>query len=193
MTATLYALGAVTVDKYRLYTGDYTTAGPVVTGSLVEAEGILSELLRRDLAYDERAETVRIHGDGRVYPKAWPIRDAGGLTIEGRAVLGVTSTLDLTGFVAFLGECEPASASLTYSGGFDDGTNSRALPFTLAHALYDLARALAVDAPAGLVGALSASVGDVSVSRGEAGDGDAESLVPGISNRVRRYMNRWAA
>lgn len=186
--ATLYSLGAVTVDGYRVHTGDLTTAGTVVTGALVEAEELLDEALRRHLAWQERTDTLRIHPDGRVYPPAWPITDAD-LTIDGRALLGAAA--DETPFVGTFSTLTVNTATITWTGGFDDGTNSTRLPATLRHAVYDLAKALAQDHQPIPVGATSVSVGDVSISYGSGSSGDLDALVPGLWYRVKKYRNRF--
>lgn len=183
----LYSIGAVTVDRYRVYTGDDTTPGTTVSGALVEAERLLNEELRRELASEERTETLRIQPDGRVWPRAYPIT-AAPLTIDGRSLLGATP--DLPTFVALIGVDVPypVTAAITYTGGYTAAT----FPVTLEHAVYDLAHGLAVDTPAVLVGARSATVGDVSVTYGTSGDvGPVDSVVPGLSARVGRYHNRF--
>lgn len=188
---TLYSLGAVTVDGYRVHTGDRTTAGTVVTGALVDAEELLAVALRRDLALAARTKSCPIYPDGRVYPTAWPIETAAGYTIDGRALLGATS--DVGTFVGLIGTAPPTRVTVTWTGGFDDGTTGTRLPVTLRHALYDLAKALCEDASPVPVGATAVSVGDVSVTFGGrgAGDSDIDALVPGLSTRVRRYRNRY--
>lgn len=185
---TLYALDAVTVAGYRLWTGDQATDAAAVSGSLVEAERMLEEDLRRHLALEERTDDFVIYPDGRIYPDAWPITDAA-LTIEGRALLGATP--DVTTFVGYFPD-RPTRATVTWTGGYDDGTASAPLPVALAHGIYDLARALAADTTAVPVGATAVSVGDVSVTFGSSsGSGDVDSLVPGLSNRLARFRNRW--
>lgn len=191
MTTNLVALGAVTVAGYRLQTGDHTSDGVAVTGALVEAEDMLVEELRRHLALESREDTFHIYPDGRIYPDAWPIvSNTGNLVIEGRALLGATA--DVTTFVGYFPDCPPNRATVTWTGGYDDGTNSQRLPVTLRHAIYDLARALVTDASPIPVGALSASVGDASVTFGPggSGSGDIDALVPDLTDRVRRYRNR---
>ena len=190
MTATLYSLGAVSVDGYRVHTGDRTTAGTVVSGALVEAEELLGDALRRDLALAERTASCPIYPDGRCYPPAWPITDGGTLDVDGRALLGATA--DTGTFVAF-SPVAPTRATVTWTGGFDDGTTGTRLPVTLRHALYDLAKALCEDVSPVPVGATAVSVGDVSITYGGrgAGESNVDALVPGLSTRVRRYRNRW--
>ncbi len=180
----LLSLGAVTVAGYRLHTGDLTTNATAVSGSLLEAEEILDDELRRHLALEERTDTFRIYSDGRVYPDAWPLISAS-LQIEGRALLGATA--DVATFVGWWPDCPPDRATVTWTGGYDAAT----LPRTLRNALYDLARAVGSDPSPVPVGALSASVGDVSVTFAEPSEGGLDALVSGLGNRVRRYRNRW--
>jgi hypothetical protein len=183
----LLSLGAVTVAGYRLHTGDQTNAS-AVSGRLLEAEDLLDEELRRHLALAERTETFKMYPDGRVYPDAYPIVSSD-LTIDGRALRGATTTSDVATFVAYWPDyCPPATAEVTWTGGYDADT----LPVTLRHALYELAAALAAPRPVAVpVGATSASVGDVSVSFADGSDTGIDAFVPGLSDRVCRYRNRW--
>jgi hypothetical protein len=186
---TLVDLDAVTVAGYRLRTGDETTEAPDVTGALAEAQTPLEEELRRDLALQERTESMVIDCDGRMYPKAWPITACATNTIDGRTLLGGTPDVDQ--WLGLIGYDGPATrrATITYTGGFDADT----LPVTLRNAIYDLARADLADAALLPVGASSVSVGDVSVSY-TAGDGTGGALdeqVPGLWARVKKYRARW--
>lgn len=185
---TLVDLDAVTVAGYRLRTGDRDTEASAVTGALVEAQSLLEEELRRLLPLIERDEQMRIRADGRVYPKAWPIVSAE-LVIDGRSLVGATP--DLESFVALIGSREEPRMTVTYTGGFDDGTNGTALPVTLRDAIYDLAFGVVFSRPPVLVGAGSASVGDVSVSITSPGDEGVDAYVPGLSRRVAKYRNRF--
>jgi hypothetical protein len=187
---TLLELGAVTVAGYRLRTNDNTSAAHVVTGALTDAEHLLEEELRRELPLAQRTETMRIHGDGRVYPLAYPLISCTTNTIDGRSL--VNALPDIQQFTAFFpyGVLAPR-ATITYTGGFDDAT----FPTTLRHALYDLAAALAGDASPVPVGAQSVHVGDVSVSYGAGatpGEG-VDAYLPGLALRVRKYRNRFVA
>ncbi len=187
---TLLDLDAITVAGYRLRTGDRTSDGESVSGSLVEAESILEEELRRELPLPlmERVESMII-SDGRMYPKAYPIIECESNTIDGRALLG--GAPDLPTFLAYWPDYDSSitpRAEITYTGGFDADT----LPVTLAHAIYDMARALVADVSPVPVGATSVSVGDVSVSYGSvSGAAGVDVLVPGLGARVARYKNRF--
>lgn len=189
---TLYELDAVTVSGYRLRTGDQTSDGGAVSASLVEAEHLLEEELRRELPLQARTEAMIIRECGVMYPKAWPITVCATNTIDGRTLLGGTS--DLETWIGLIDSDAHLTrrATITYTGGFDDGTNGTALPVTLAHAIYDLTRALVADVSPIPVGASSVSVGDISVGfTGSAGGEGVDSYVAGLSTRVKRYRNRW--
>lgn len=188
--ATLYSLGAVTIDGYRVHTGDMTTAGTVVSGALVEAGELLDDELRRNLAWQSRTDKLRIYPDGRVYPYAYPITTAATLEIDGRSLVGAEA--DETPFVGRFGDLVVNLVTVTWSGGYDDGTNSDPLPTTLKNAIFELARALTTDTSAIPVGATSVRVGDVSVTYAQAGaTSHLDSLVPGLTSRISRYRNRY--
>lgn len=187
--STLYSLGATSIDGYRVHTGDRTTAGTIVSGALVEAEQLLEEELRRKLAWQSRTAKCRIYPDGAVYPPAWPITTAA-LTIDGRALLGAVP--DATPFVGTFGDLTVNLATVTWSGGFDDGTHSEPLPVTLRNAIYELARVLAQDSQPGPAGATQVRVGDVAITYASTqGLTGLDAFVPGLSARVARYRNRW--
>ena len=181
----LLSLGAITVAGYRLHTGDQTNAS-AVSGRLLEAEDLLDEELRRSLALEERTKAFKVYPDGRLYPDAYPIT-ASDLTVDGRALRG--ATVDVATFVAYWPDtCPPANATVTWTGGYDAAT----LPVTLRHALYELAAALAAPRPvAAPVGALAASVGDVSVTFADSSETGIDAFVPGLSERIGKYRNRW--
>lgn len=187
--ATLYSLGAVTIRQYRLHTGDETNGDAECSGVLLEAESLINDELRRFLASDERTGTFSIYPDGRLYPNAYPIT-AADLMIEGRALVGGTPDGG-----PFVGVWEPSTSTrstVTWTGGY----NADTLPLTLEHALYDLAAALLAPAPilTGVPGGTTAaSVGDVSVTVDPRSGGGVDAYVPGLSDRVRRYQNRFVA
>lgn len=181
----LYESGAVTVAAYRVHTGDMTTPGTYVTGALVEAEELLEDELRRDLASEERTESMRVQADGRVYPRAYPITVAEGYVIDGNSLVGAYP--DNFPFIGVFERVDVPLATITYTGGFTPAT----LPRTLAHAIYDLAKVLAQDAAPIPVGATSASVGDVAVGFAKPTAGQLDASVPGLTGRVARYRRRY--
>lgn len=181
----LLSLNAVTVDGYRLHTGDQTTAASAVSGALLEAQQLLEEELRRKLDLAERTASFRIHQDGRVYPNAWPITDAGDLVIDGRMVVGAVP--DAGPFTAIIAVPPAPRSTITWTGGFDADT----LPATLRNALYDLAQPIAQGASPIPGGATSLSVGDVSVGFASPTSGGLDALVPGLASRVAKWRNRW--
>lgn len=183
--ASLLSLGAVTIDDYRVTTGDTTTASAAVSAALLEAESLLKEELRRQLASEERTKAFKIWPDGALYPDAWPIT-AAELTIVGNRTL-VGASPDETPFIGvWPTESSPPMATITWTGGFTAAT----LPATLRRLLYDAAKAILSDSPVP-VGFDSASVGDVSVSRSTSSSGSLESVLPGASERVGKYRNRF--
>ena len=188
----LLSLGAVTVAGYQARTGDTDTAASAVSAVLLEAESLLEEELRRELALEERSEVMRIDRDGRMYPRAWPITTCATNVIQGRALLG--GTPDTTQFVALIGSSVPPVATVTYTGGFDADT----FPVTLRNVMYDMTRSLALlgaQQSVMLVGASSVSVGDVSIGLGGSGSmgggGGLDAYSAGLDARVARYKNRF--
>lgn len=184
--ASLLSLGAVTVADYQVTTGDSTTASSAVSAALLEAEALLEEELRRQLASEERTKAFKIWPDGALYPDAWPITDAGDLRIIGTRTLLGAEPDDSPFLGVWPTVAAPPMATVTWTGGFTAST----LPATLERALYDLAKAILSDSPVP-VGATSMSVGDVSVSFGAPTSGGLDSLLPGLATRVARYRNRF--
>lgn len=182
----LLSLGATTVAGYRLHTGDEETDDSAVSGALLEAESLVEEFLRRLLALEPRTRTMRIYPDGRVYPPAWPIT-AATLTIDGRSLKGATP--DSGPFIGYIDFEPPYTTSVTWTGGF----NAASLPVTLRHAIYEVARPLALDASPVPVGASSVRLGDAAITYGNGGGGGGsiDSLAPGMTDRIARYKNRW--
>lgn len=184
---TLLASGAVTIADYRVTTGDTTTASSAVSAALLEAESLLEEELRRQLVSESRSATFKIWPDGSLYPDAWPVTAvAGGLTIVDERTISGAEPDDSPFIGVWTNPSSPPRATITWTGGYTAAT----LPATLKRALYDLAKAVLADAPVP-VGATSMSVGDVSVSFGNATAGGLDAILPGLSTRVARYRNRF--
>lgn len=163
----------VTTALYQSLTGDTDSATADVALALVSAQKIVEEYLRRPLANEERTETVRFSG-GRLYPKATPITEApDGITIVpgSRALVGASP--DGGPFWPAVGDSTyPASATITYTGGYTAST----LPRTIAAVISSLAYQLlhVTDDSEVPAGATSVSVGDVSVSFGDGTDPGVE-------------------
>lgn len=184
---TLLSLGATTVAGYRVHTGDQDSDDTAVTGALLEAESLVEEHLRRLLPLEPRTESLTINPDGRVYPPAWPITVAS-LVIDGRSLKGATP--DSGPFIGYIDFEPPYRMSVTWTGGFD----ATSLPVTLREAIYDLAKPLVLDAQPVPVGAKSVQLGDASITYGDSvPSGSIDALVPGLSARIGRYKNRYAA
>lgn len=188
--STLFSLEATTVAGYRLATNDQTTASSAVSAALLEAESLLEDELRRHLPSQSRTKACKIWPDGRVYPDAWPVDSVVGLVLEdSRTVLGAVP--DAGPFVGVIPRnYAPPTVTITWVGGFTAPDGLHPLPVTLAHAIYDLAKAVLAAAPVP-VGATSMSVGDVSVSYPSPPQGTVDGYVPGLSDRVRKWANRY--
>jgi hypothetical protein len=169
----------VTVARYRTITGDITTTDAAVTGALVDSQGLIEEWLRRELDSTERTETLRLI-DGRVYPKAYPITNAGELTIERtRAILG---SAEISPPIWNLPSNSDSYATVTYIGGFTAATLPKTLEREIARTAHNILHPSLIPA-----GALSVSQGDASVTFGKAqsnGELDAASR-----RALRPYRN----
>lgn len=151
----------VTVERYRLITGDETTAATAVTAALVEAQDLLSEDLGWDLEEDERTETLDVVA-GAVYPTAIPITAvAAGQTIDGYAIRGA-APLGVDILVENSYDPDRPRATVTYTGGWTDVT----VPASIRRAIAWAARGILTPASAEAVpdGATSVRLGDASVT-----------------------------
>lgn len=159
----------VTAARYRSVTLDTSSAEATVTAALERAEALVEEYLRRPLASTSRTETVRFAGDGRVYPAATPITAVTGgyvIVVGGQAISG--APIDAAPSFPSFGETTyPATATITYTGGYD----ASSLPETIAEVISWAAhRRLHTGALTSVpAGATAAAVGDVSVSFGPRG------------------------
>lgn len=150
----------VTVERYRIVTGDTTTAASAVSAAIEEATDLLSEDLGWQIEEDERTETLNVI-DGRVYPSAVPITAVeAGQTIDGYSVTGAAplgSDFLTEGF-----EGDVHRATLTYTGGWTADT----LPSSIRRAICWAARGILTPSAAEAVpdGATSVRLGDASVT-----------------------------
>lgn len=192
-------MSAITIDQYRLQTGDSTTASALVQTRLDEAEALVEDYLRRELASEQRTEKVRWSRTCRVYPKHTPITE-----VPATAAYSVEdeATIIDVGYSAVdqaVGEW-PAPipddyrhnapyALITYTGGWTADT----MPKTLVRIVSQLAYRLGNQSAIGGPGVSSASVGDVSVSYSQkAIDGathPVDALLPLSSVMLKPY--RW--
>lgn len=175
------------VPTYRRLTRDTTTPDADLAEPLADAQQLVEDYLRRELARAERTERLRVYrlDDGRraVYPRATPIVTVPvGLTVEGAAVVGADL---LSGFAAWSGS-STGYASLTYTGGYLLAD----LPLTIAREIARTARALLTPTlTLAHAGAKTVRVGDVTVSYDRPVGG---ALDPASERVLRPYRRRHA-
>lgn len=176
----------ISITTYRDITGDTTSASAVVEDAIGDAQRALEERLGRPLEQAQRTERCRVFPDGRVYPRATPIVAAqAGATIYGASI----SDGHVPG--SFINP--DTHAQVTYTGGYDPTETDLAavdyvpveLRRAVAWAAHSLIHGTVSAAPAG---AVSVSVGDVSVNYGPGGAPAAGELTFDRS-LVARY--RW--
>lgn len=167
-------MALLTIGRYRIITGDTTSASAVIEDAIEDATALLEEDLGgRKLESAERTERLKIYystvfAGGRVYPTHTPVTavtDDDYEIVTPSTLAGVSpDTTDNP----FFGAVEP-HASVTYTGGFVERTanvgDSNVLP---AYVEYDLAWAAhSILRPSELTavpaGATSIRVGDLSV------------------------------
>lgn len=191
-TFTVVAAGTVSTDEpllvpvseYRRITTDQTSTDTVISGALVEAQGLVEEYLGRYLASTQRTETLPIDAWGRIYPRAVPITAVAttGLTNRGHYLTGATGD-EITSFLIDWPAHSSVYSTITYTGGFTEA----ALPKTIARRLcweaYHIIHAdRLIEVPAG---AVSVSIGDASVNFGPRG-----RLGP-LSDETMRAIKPW--
>lgn len=188
----------VSETRYRQITRDVVTASVAVTGQLAEAQRLIEDELRRPLEYGTGTERLPVFRDpdtgrGHVYPRRYPIESVpapGSYEPYGTAELvGV----EPDGWPASTGY---TTATVTLVGGWrasDDpnATATNRIPTKLERAIALLARGLlsqpAEPVPSGIT---AASVGDVSVTYGEAQAGGWQALVPELGDLIDGYTYR---
>lgn len=182
----------ITAVRYAEITGDNTTAGTAVDARVAEAVDLLEDYLDRPLPEAEYTEQLPADRDGRLWPRAVPLIEAEGYTIDGLALAGTTP------FPSFLDPVD--TIAVTYTGGWADPTaegydpeapHPNRLPprveRDLAWAVYRLLRpqAPSVSVPAN---ATAVRLGDASVSYGKGGAGAAQGNTDAWwSKRTRAY------
>ena len=151
----------ISVDRYRVITGDSSTAATAVSAAVETAGDLLGEELGWPGGVEsaERTETLGVL-EGRVYPSAVPITVAAGFTIDGHALRGATPQ-----WADIFEDVDGAPvATVTYTGGWTSATVPASVERDVAwaaRALLNPAEALSVPA-----GATSVRLGDASVSYG---------------------------
>lgn len=172
----------LTETYYRNITGDTDTPADAFATAASVAQDLLEDALSVPgfLESAERTETLAIHDGAVCYPTATPITDAPGFTVvDGNTLYGVTS--DLPAFVGLIDAAAPASAEVTYTGGWTADTAPGYMRRDLAFVTWAILRPAAVLQLGQLAGSpTSASVGDVSVSYGPSGAAPDGLAVVGV-------------
>lgn len=152
----------VSVDRYRLITGDSASAASAVSAAVEEATDLLSEELGWSIESAQRTESLPVV-DGRLYPAAVPITVVpDGFTVDGYSVLG-SGAGSLPVFLVERSERGGQRTSLTYTGGWTDETLPASLRRAICWAAYTMVRPGDVAELIRFAGASSVSLGDASV------------------------------
>lgn len=172
----------ITAVRYSEITGDTESAASAVTARIEEAQEILEDYLDRPLESDERTEALRPDRHGRLWPRATPISEADGYTIDGLALIGGAPFS-----IGFVGS--DATVDVTYTGGWTADTLPSCIERDLAFAAYRLLHPPTPGATDYPVGATSVRLGDAAVTFGPGGAGavgtdDTDSW---WSQRTRSY------
>jgi len=191
-------MSTVTVEQYRVWTGDSTSSSALVEPLLDVAESLVEEYLRRPLASVERTEEYKVWTGGIVYPKAVPVTSvqaSATYSVEDTATIKYVTPDDVTSEV--VGDRLTASddyphslpkATVTYVGGWTSIT----LPPSIARIVSLAAKALLAPASVADPTVTKQAVGDVSITRDAAsstGHG-IDVLVPLSSQLLHGYVWR---
>lgn len=180
-------MALLTVVRYRAITGDTATSDGTVTARVEDAEDLLIDALGRELASEERTETMWPDRGGHLWPTCTPISIATGYTIDGHGLIGVFGPAwpDQTGAV-----------SVTYTGGWVERsanpTAANRLPVYIEHDLAWATYALvspdtaAAQYPAG---AVSVRLGDAAVAFGPDGPPRPGAAAVKWSRRTLRHRH----
>lgn len=160
----------ISVARYQSLTGDTASSNDDVEDAIVDAQALLEEYLGRPLEAIERTETMRPDRAGMIWPKATPLVEAEGWTIDGLGLVGTRSAW-------YWGQDD---FDVTYTGGWsspDDVTPiSEVLPTALqrdiAMAAYRLLHPTIAQLNEITPGADSVRLGDAAVSGKGLGRGD---------------------
>lgn len=185
-------MSLVTVERYRIITGDQASASALADDALTQAVGLLEDTLQRPLEEGEITERLAPGSDGTLYPTVTPIVSAEGYSIYGSTIMG--GPFFTPGFIA----TDPR-VSVTYVGGYVERTaNPTAANRLPAHVERDLCwaanRLLTPATSAALAavpaGVKSASVGDASITYGDAGAPRVGNVVADVWSRETLRLGR---
>lgn len=176
----------ITTDRYRALTADRASGDVEVEEAIVDAQGLLEEYLGRPLEYGERTEQITPDRSGMLWPKATPIAEADGWTIDGLGLIG-------TAAVWFLGV---DTVEVTYTGGWsapaEEDPDGPVLPTCLqrdiALAAYRLLHPTIATIAGITPGAESVRLGDAAVSGKRLGA--AENTDDWWSRRTKGYRHQ---
>jgi len=164
----------VTVERYRVITGDTTTAASAASAAIEDATDLLADALGRPgaLKSQARTETMHVGPNGQLRPLAVPVTVCADLEHDTAQMYGAAP--DSVAFRGYFGSDLPTTVDVTYTGGFLERTANpgatNALPAAMeqdiARAAYQLTHPTIGSVP---VGAQSVSLGDASVSYGASG------------------------
>jgi hypothetical protein len=152
----------LTVERYRVLTGDNDTANSAVTAAIEDAQRLLAdELGRPGIEVGTYTEVLPVSRSLAVYPSVLPI-----LTVPAGYdhYLGVVH--DVTPDGAPFWDRRQPTITLTYTGGWDDTTVPEPVARDLAQAAYQILRPTTEQVPSG---ATSVTLGDASVTFGADG------------------------
>lgn len=194
-------MSVTTVSDYVLYTGDATTASALVQANLDVAEQMVEEYLRRELASTERTERVRWATTCRVYPRHTPITSvpsSASYTVEDEATITDVGydAVDAAVGALYWPSNPPDDyrhnaprATVTYTGGWTNDTLPAAIKRQVSLIANTLANPTALTQP----GVISASVGDVSITRSQAAVNGQVSAIDAIVPMSSAVLNsyRW--
>lgn len=186
----------VTVERYRVLTGDTSTAASAASAAIEDATSLLAEDLGRPeaLKSEQRTETMHVDSSGIVRPLAVPVTVAAGYDFDTAALYGAAP--DSTPFRGLESSELPATVAITYTGGWVERTANPSaanrLPVSLEADIAHAAYALCHPATPGAVpaGATSVSLGDASVSYGPSGAPSGATGAIAWSRQTMRWRRR---
>lgn len=180
----------LTVETYRVITGDSTSASAEVERAASAAQELLEDKLgRRDkLELEERTEVCPYEADGTIYPQATPVISAGDLDVFDDTVYGSTPDSDV--FRGVFEHTTPKVVTLTYVGGYSAATAPRYMLTDLAWCAFALLRPENRQLLASVAGAEAAQLGDASVRWGSGGAPAPADVVASWSDETLRHRRR---
>lgn len=186
----------VTVERYRVITGDTSTAASAASAAIEDATSLLSEALGRPEALKsaERTESMRVDAGGTCRPLAVPVTVAAGYDFDTAALYGASP--DSTPFRGLTADELPATVDVTYTGGWVERWANlgevNALPASMEMDIAAAAYVLCHPSTPGAIpaGATSVSLGDASVSYGASGAPSGAAGAISWSKGTMRWKRR---